>query len=258
MSRKSPSILTIFSYLPWWASMIAGLVIFITMKYVFPILAGENQILLSITMAAKNFAWLFASLFMISAITSVFKRRKRKQLISHQKSIETLRETHWSDFEILVGEAFRRKGYSVSENMIGGADGGIDLSLSKDGKLHIVQCKQWRSSKVSVSVVREMFGVMKAANAESVFIVASGTFTKDAIAFARGLPIELIGGHELLELITDVQSNVDKSPSIDNETVSQCPKCASPLVKRIAKQGAHKGNEFLGCSSFPKCRFIQN
>jgi restriction system protein len=211
-----------------------------------------------ITTAAQAVAWLFGTLLLIPAITSLFRQRKCKQLIILQKSIETLRETHWSDFEELVGEAFRRKGYSVSENMIGGADGGIDLSLSKDGKLHIVQCKQWRSSKVSVSVVREMFGVMKAANAESVFIVASGTFTKDAIAFARGLPIELIGGHELLELITDVQSNVDKSPSIANETVSQCPKCASPLVKRIAKQGAQKDNEFLGCSSFPKCRFIQN
>lgn len=33
-----------------------------------------------------------------------------------------------------------------------------------------------------------------------------------------------------------------------------CPKCGSPLVLRVAKQGANRGNEFYGCSSYPKCR----
>jgi restriction system protein len=37
-----------------------------------------------------------------------------------------------------------------------------------------------------------------------------------------------------------------------NKTV--CPKCGSPLVLRVAKQGANKGNEFYGCSSYPQCR----
>lgn len=38
----------------------------------------------------------------------------------------------------------------------------------------------------------------------------------------------------------------------------QCPKCGSSLVKRVAKKGANIGKEFLGCSNFPKCRFIKN
>ncbi|MCW8890866.1 MAG: DUF2726 domain-containing protein [Sedimenticola sp.] len=37
-----------------------------------------------------------------------------------------------------------------------------------------------------------------------------------------------------------------------------CPKCASPLVKKIAKKGEHKGTQFLACSAFPKCRYIEN
>jgi restriction system protein len=235
-----------------------GLSYFITLKYLLPILASGNQVLLILTGAAQKFAWLFGALFLIPAIRSLLRQRKRMRLVSHQKSIETLRETNWEDFEILIGEVFRRNGYAVIENMVDGADGGIDLSLSKDGKLHIVQCKQWRSSKIGVSVIREMFGVMKANNAESVFIVASGAFTKDALAFARDLPIELIGGNRLLKLISDVQPNVDKSSSIANESINLCPKCASPLVERIAKKGLHKGSEFLGCSAFPKCRFIHN
>jgi predicted RNA-binding Zn-ribbon protein involved in translation (DUF1610 family) len=35
-----------------------------------------------------------------------------------------------------------------------------------------------------------------------------------------------------------------------------CPKCGSRLVKRTAKQGKHAGEEFLGCSGFPKCKYM--
>ena len=34
-----------------------------------------------------------------------------------------------------------------------------------------------------------------------------------------------------------------------------CPKCGNDLVLRVAKQGVNKGNEFYGCSSYPKCRY---
>jgi ssDNA-binding Zn-finger/Zn-ribbon topoisomerase 1 len=32
-----------------------------------------------------------------------------------------------------------------------------------------------------------------------------------------------------------------------------CPKCGKPLVLRIAKKGENAGNQFWGCSGFPKC-----
>lgn len=35
-----------------------------------------------------------------------------------------------------------------------------------------------------------------------------------------------------------------------------CKRCGAPMVKRIAKRGDNKGNEFWGCSRYPKCRFI--
>lgn len=37
-----------------------------------------------------------------------------------------------------------------------------------------------------------------------------------------------------------------------------CPKCGNKLVLRLAKKGDNAGNKFYGCSSFPKCRYIQN
>jgi len=34
-----------------------------------------------------------------------------------------------------------------------------------------------------------------------------------------------------------------------------CPKCGSELVLRVAKRGANKGNQFYGCSNYPKCKY---
>jgi restriction system protein len=35
-----------------------------------------------------------------------------------------------------------------------------------------------------------------------------------------------------------------------------CPKCSSPMVRRRVKSGANAGQEFWGCSTYPKCRGI--
>src|SRR5690606_33505963 len=90
------------------------------------------------------------------AIASIFGRLRRKKLFDSVASDEhTLESISWREFELLVGEAFRRKGFTVQETGQGGADGGIDLVLLKDGEKYLVQCKQWRRQLVQVNVIRE-------------------------------------------------------------------------------------------------------
>jgi len=43
----------------------------------------------------------------------------------------------------------------------------------------------------------------------------------------------------------------------EKENKNSCPKCGSDLVLRVAKQGINKGNQFYGCSSYPKCRYTE-
>ncbi len=45
--------------------------------------------------------------------------------------------------------------------------------------------------------------------------------------------------------------------NVPEKAITQCPRCGSELVERIAKKGAKAGNKFMGCSAFPKCRFTQ-
>jgi len=40
-----------------------------------------------------------------------------------------------------------------------------------------------------------------------------------------------------------------------SETLN-CPKCNTEMLLRTAKSGKNKGNQFWGCSNFPKCRSV--
>ena len=51
----------------------------------------------------------------------------------------------------------------------------------------------------------------------------------------------------------------EKKPSPPEENKEQkqlCPKCSSELISRVSNRGKYKGEEFLACSNFPKCRYI--
>jgi restriction system protein len=41
----------------------------------------------------------------------------------------------------------------------------------------------------------------------------------------------------------------------DSETT--CPRCGSKLKKRTARKGKNAGSQFLGCTSYPKCRYTK-
>lgn len=55
--------------------------------------------------------------------------------------------------------------------------------------------------------------------------------------------------------------NEAESPQLDKaeekETaVPLCPQCGTPMILRIAQKGSNVGNQFWGCSQYPRCRGI--
>ena len=46
--------------------------------------------------------------------------------------------------------------------------------------------------------------------------------------------------------------------TVSTQTTPLCPRCGKPLILRTAKKGSNAGNQFYGCSGFPKCRFIRD
>ena len=250
MPRKTTSFADLLFQAPWWVSVITSAITYLLMGHLLPSIGTDNQLINMVFKALAVPAPYFAIFILLIAPFSFFNARRKAKQLDAQKSIETIRQLHWRNFEELVAEAYRRQGYRVTEGGFG-ADGGIDLELRKGDERVIVQCKQWKAQKVGVSVVREMFGVLTACNANKVIVICSGKFTQHAIDFASDKPVTLIDGNELLSLIQEVQTE----PKVEAIKQNVCPRCGSELVERQAKRGASAGNAFLGCSAFPKCRY---
>jgi len=245
---------------PWWISIIVGVIVYIGMRFVIPALSAGNAFSNVLAQGVSQFSWV-ALIFLLTAALSAFRSARKSQRLDRQTSIESIRELPWKQFEDLLGEAYRRQGYSVMENSSLGAYGGVDLTIRRGGATYLVQCKQWRTYKVGVKVIREMFGLMTAHHAAGAIIVASGTFTR---AFAEGKPIELVDGDQLVEIVSGVQARpmataprpVAATPH-PTATTRSCPRCGAELVLRQAKRGPNAGGRFWGCANYPKCRHTE-
>lgn len=270
MARRKQStaedLIDIVAMLPWWAGVALAVVAYVWLHQIAvaptptPVAAGQmgavvaNQFYKSLAMLGQ---YLLPLICLIGAALSAIGRAKRRRLLAEVAQNPTagaLDEMTWSEFELLVGEAFRRQGYAVTETGGGGADGGVDLVLTKGGERHFVQCKQWKAFKVGVTTVRELYGVMAARGAAGGYVVTSGQFTADAMEFAAGRNITLIDGPALRTLIGSMQP----APAATQTGVPACPQCGSGMVRRTAKRGANAGNDFWGCSKYPACRGVRD
>lgn len=271
--------ITVLARLPWWACLSIGLVAWLILN---PIANNPVQVSNSTTLddmggivasqLLRTFAfggqYLIPFACVLAAIGSIASRLRRKKLIADVQAAtqpgKAIDGLSWRQFEQLVGEAFRRQGYSITETGGNGPDGGVDLILRKDGEKYLVQCKHWRSLKVGVAVIREFFGAMAVEGAAGGFVVTSGRFTKEAETFASGRNIQLVDGTILKRWIAQhkAEGNAHASgpaPATPEDTrMPHCPKCNAAMTKRTARRGASAGNIFWGCTEYPKCRGILN
>ncbi|MEN8205874.1 MAG: restriction endonuclease [Pseudomonadota bacterium] len=244
--------------LPWWFNLLLAAAAYVLLKVWVPTVEFHSPVFRGVALAVPIFATVLTAMLVLISAVSAIRAWSKGELLNKQTGIRSVKELPWKDFEYLVGEAYRCKGFHVEENTGIGPDGGIDLTLTKDGEKHLVQCKNWKTKSVGVPIVRELYGVVTAENASGGIIVCSGSFTRDAIAFSRGKPIELVEGTELVRLIGEVQTQ-QKVETVSTEPVlsaqPSCPTCSSPMVMRTARK---TGSHFWGCSRFPKCRGTRN
>lgn len=272
MARRKDGVLDdlldIAKMLPWWIDIAIAIISYFWLHSI-----ASNEIVVAAqpgkmgeflgAQMFKTFAtigqYLLPFVFSLGAVLSFFDRKKRAHLLSETKQSgkqNALLEMSWREFEMLVGEVFRQRGFTVVEIGGNGPDGGVDLVLKKNGETHLVQCKQWKAFKVGVEVVRELYGVMAAKGAVSGYVVTSGVYTNEAEAFAEGRNIELIDGNKLTQMIHGVKLSNPNTTNIVTETKNEvtCPNCGSVMVRRNARRGTNAGQAFFGCSQFPACR----
>ena len=260
---------------PWWVGPLVAVGAYLLLRFVGPLLlSGASQPLQDIFGGlARTMAPFGAALVVLIWVIAEIKKCSRRRTLESCSNIDSLRALSWQEFEQLVGEAYRRRGFVVAESGGGGPDGGVDLVLTRNGVKTLVQCKQWRTWKVGVKIVRELYGVMTAEGAGQGIVATCGSFTADAKAFAGGKPLDLVDGPALWRLVEGVQTSVRREvasgdqpkapaavmppPSADQHAAADnpvCPKCGSAMVLRTARKGQNAGSQFYGCSRYPQCR----
>jgi len=271
MAKRKQGGLEQIAGMPWPVGIVLGIIGFVAVRYGIGwfLTSSSNPFLHAMGKPVEAgawtpIAWAVLGICWLGALLSFIGSAKRRHLLETQTGLDSLRAMSWREFEMLVGEAFRRQGYAIQETGLGGADGGIDLILRMDGKTTLVQCKQWKTQRVDVKIVREMFGLLTHHGAAAVKIVAVGQYTADAQHFAQGKPIELIHGEALLEMVRGVQTPAPaKAAAATTKPVvgatleptpltnPVCPKCGADMVQRSNRQTK---DHFWGGAKYPECR----
>ncbi len=202
--------------LPWWAGVAAALLSWAVLHWLIrtppPVSFPSAVVILPVLRGlAMGLQYLLPAVFLAAAALSAWLRYKRYKNyvdVAGERGHMALEMLTWREFEQLVGEFFRRKGFSVEQRGGRDPDGGVDVVASIGSDRYLVQCKHWRMQRVGVKVVREICGVAAAEGAAGVFVVTSGTFTEEARRFVEEnrIDIELIAGDQLRRMIQGLET----------------------------------------------------
>ena len=267
---------------PWWVGVALAVVSYLVLHGYAgrPVAAQPGQtsgVILAVFLHALAMAgqYILPLIFLGGAAISAFRRRQARQLHTSAASrADGVAQMSWHEFELLVGEYFRRQGFAAINHFEAGPDGGVDVVLTKGTDRYLVQCKHWRALRVGVQPVRELYGVIAAQRVAGGFVVTSGTFTDEARKFVEGRELKLIDGQALQRGIRAQAAASSAAsrpaaaspepwgrvePVMRTETARPaplCPVCQAPMVQRQARNGPNAGQRFWGCSRFgeTKCR----
>lgn len=130
-----------------------------------------------------------------------------RDVLGEMNSFTNLAEISWQDFEHLVREMFAKlfsgNGMEVKVTR-SSSDGGVDaVAFDTDpirGGKFVIQAKRY-SKVVPVAAVRELYGTMINEGASKGIIVTTAHYGEAARAFARGKPLTLIDGSNLVHML---------------------------------------------------------
>ena len=120
---------------------------------------------------------------------------------------DNLAAMDWEDFEYLIRELFEQEfaatGGEVKVTQAS-RDGGVDAVIFDPDPLHggktVVQAKRYTNT-VGVAAVRDLYGTMLNEGANKGILVTTSDYGPDAYAFAKGKPLVLLTGGNLLHLL---------------------------------------------------------
>lgn len=298
-SRVAEGLMDFAALLPWWAGVALALLSYRVLRGLAtqPLHPAQNSQQIAEQLSAVVWQgvasvgqYILPLLCLLSALLSVLRRRQRHRE-RHEEGTATERaeplqeNIPWQDFELLVSETFRRRGYAVQETAHARPDGGLHLVLSRNNERTLVQCKQWNALRVGVPAVHTLYDLMLTQGAAAGIVMTSGRFTQEAHDFAQAHNIALVDGQTLVQLLSEAREPVGEedaqalrgtasashanpqpqaaalplpsrpAPQWEDVPAPVCPRCGDAMVLRVARRGARAGQFFWSCSGFLRgCR----
>ncbi len=143
--------------------------------------------------------------------------------------ITNLALMHWEEFEHLIRELFEKE-FSNNGGQVkvtqASRDGGVDaIAFDPDpirgGKI-VIQAKRYTNT-VGVAAVRDLYGTVMNEGANKGILVTTSDYGPDSYEFAKGKPITLLNGGNLLHLLekhgTKARINIKEAKRILNDSI---------------------------------------
>jgi restriction system protein len=153
-----------------------------------------------------------STLFDLAAVQPIMIVNKEDKRIVESKTVyydeaTNLAAMNWEDFEHLIRELFEKEflqnGGEVKVTQAS-RDGGVDaIAFDPDpirgGKI-VIQAKRYTNT-VGVSAVRDLYGTVMNEGATKGILVTTSDYGSDSYEFAKGKPLTLLNGANLLFLL---------------------------------------------------------
>jgi restriction system protein len=175
---------------PWWITLVVAVALFALAQAIFP-------------PVAPFVALPFAAL----AIYIAYRQLRGTSPVDADERLASLRAMSWEEFSALVTAAYARHGYGVSP----AERPGYDFTLTKGGRVTLLQCRRWRVSQVGVGPVRDLARAVEREEATNGICISAGTFSEPAQRFISTEPVSLLSSMELVELLGRVRKDEPQS-----------------------------------------------
>lgn len=172
------SLFAILIELPWWFSLLVAALIYSLGAFFNPLIGAA---------AALPF-------FGVACYVG-YLRLKRGPTADFAVMIQALRACEPEEMRAMLGEAFTRQRYQVSD----GKDG--DLELQRNGYVTLVRFRRWRAQSTQPGAIVELAAAMRARKADHAMYITAGTVPDSTREAARGSGIALLDGMALANLV---------------------------------------------------------
>lgn len=200
------------------------------------------------------------------AIYAIQVKRRFKRMgerTTREELLNSLRALDPTEFEYYMASVFTNAGFKAKVmSSPGMPDGGIDITLSKDGSDYFVQCKKFIGKDIGVGLVRDFYGAiadqLHSDEKSKGYFMTTTYFTEAAKKFAKSRRLQLYDGDALMDIIFRQEGSGDRVDlgDYDRSFILRnippiCPVCRRSLAWRKKDQ-----DTFIGCTGYPQCHYV--